>query len=51
MLRSDSDELDLLAKDLLINVTGFFRDRHVFDYLGEKIIPELVAGTARPIGR
>ncbi len=42
MLRSDSGELDLLAKDLLINVTGFFRDRHVFDFLSEKIIPELV---------
>jgi two-component system CheB/CheR fusion protein len=42
MLSSDSGELDLLAKDLLINVTGFFRDRHVFDFLSEKIIPELV---------
>ncbi len=42
MLRSDFGELDLLAKDLLINVTGFFRDRHVFDFLSEKIIPELV---------
>ena len=35
MLRSDADELDLLAKDLLINVTSFFRDPKVFDLLAE----------------
>ena len=44
MLRSDAGELDLLAKDLLINVTSFFRDRKVFDLLAEKIIPDLVRG-------
>ena len=42
MLRSDAGELDLLAKDLLINVTSFFRDPKVFDVLAEKIIPDLV---------
>jgi two-component system, chemotaxis family, CheB/CheR fusion protein len=42
MLRGDAAELDLLAKDLLINVTSFFRDAHVFDTLSEKIIPDLV---------
>ncbi len=42
LLRSDPNELDLLAKDLLINVTGFFRDPKVFDLLAEKIIPDLV---------
>jgi two-component system, chemotaxis family, CheB/CheR fusion protein len=42
MLRSDVRELDLLAKDLLINVTRFFRDLKVFDLLTEKIIPDLV---------
>jgi two-component system CheB/CheR fusion protein len=30
LLRHDADELDLLAKDLLINVTSFFRDPKVF---------------------
>ena len=44
MLRSDAGELDLLAKDLLINVTSFFRDPKVFDFLAEKIIPDLVRG-------
>ncbi len=42
ILRHDAGELDLLAKDLLINVTGFFRDPKVFDFLAEKIVPELV---------
>ncbi len=42
LLRSDTDELNLLAKDLLINVTSFFRDPKVFDFLATKIIPELV---------
>ena len=44
MLSSDAGELDLLAKDLLINVTSFFRDPKVFDVLAEKIIPDLVRG-------
>jgi two-component system, chemotaxis family, CheB/CheR fusion protein len=42
ILRSDTRELDLLAKDLLINVTSFFRDPKVFDLLAEKIVPDLV---------
>ena len=35
MLRGDASELELLAKDLLINVTSFFRDPKVFDLLAE----------------
>jgi two-component system CheB/CheR fusion protein len=42
ILRDDPDELALLAKDLLINVTSFFRDPEVFDFLAREIIPELV---------
>ncbi len=42
ILRGDSGELDLLAKDLLINVTSFFRDPQVFDFLAENIVPDLV---------
>lgn len=42
ILRNDPSELDLLAKDLLINVTSFFRDPQVFDFLAEKIVPDLV---------
>ena len=42
-LRSDAVELDALAKDLLINVTSFFRDADVFALLSDKIIPDLIA--------
>ncbi|MGO8917800.1 MAG: chemotaxis protein CheB [Stellaceae bacterium] len=41
-LRTDSGELELLAKDLLINVTSFFRDPKIFELLAEKVIPDLV---------
>jgi len=41
-LRGNAGELDLLAKDLLINVTSFFRDKKVFDFMEEKIVPQLV---------
>jgi two-component system, chemotaxis family, CheB/CheR fusion protein len=44
ILRSDASELGILAKDLLINVTSFFRDPKVFNLLVEKIIPDLVRG-------
>ena len=46
ILHSDARELDLLAKDLLINVTSFFRDPKVFDFLAEKIVPDLVRSHA-----
>ena len=46
ILRNHASELDLLAKDLLINVTSFFRDPKVFDLLAEKIIPDLVRDQA-----
>jgi two-component system CheB/CheR fusion protein len=42
LLRRDAEELDLLSKDLLINVTGFFRDAAVFDFLAASVIPDLV---------
>ena len=42
VLREDSGERELLAKDLLINVTHFFRDPAAFDLLAETVIPELV---------
>jgi two-component system CheB/CheR fusion protein len=42
ILRRDAVELELLAKDLLINVTSFFRDPKAFELLAEQIVPELV---------
>jgi two-component system CheB/CheR fusion protein len=41
-LRRDAVELDELSRDMLINVTGFFRDAPVFDFLAKEIIPGLV---------
>jgi two-component system CheB/CheR fusion protein len=46
ILEGDTRELDLLAKDLLINVTSFFRDPAVFDLLARRIVPDLVRGQA-----
>ena len=44
LLRRDAGELDLLAKDLLINVTSFFRDTKAFELMAETVIPDLVRG-------
>src|SRR5678816_2005101 len=40
-LREDAQEADLLYKDLLINVTSFFRDPNVYEVLSTKIFPEI----------
>ncbi len=42
-LNENPEELDLLFKELLIGVTGFFRDPHVWRLLREKTLPELLA--------
>ncbi|MGC8525506.1 MAG: chemotaxis protein CheB, partial [Acidibrevibacterium sp.] len=44
ILRTDQRERDLLIKDLLINVTSFFRDPRVFDVLAGQVIPSLIHG-------
>ena len=51
ILRADSNELERLAKDLLIHVTSFFRDPGAFEALAERVIPELVrqAAPGRPL--
>ncbi|HVJ55842.1 MAG TPA: chemotaxis protein CheB [Aliidongia sp.] len=46
IMRSDPAELESLAKDLLINVTSFFRDPKVFELLADQIIPDLVRSQA-----
>ncbi len=50
-LKGDPAETALLAQDLLINVTSFFRDPEVFDYLETHTVPELIArhGDGRPL--
>ena len=42
LLFRDSNERDQLSRDLLINVTGFFRDAPVFDFLEKSVVPNLV---------
>jgi two-component system, chemotaxis family, CheB/CheR fusion protein len=41
-LKQDKAELNLLASDLLINVTQFFRDPKVFELLAKTIVPDIV---------
>jgi len=47
-LQENSQELDLLFKELLIGVTSFFRDGAAWDELLKKVIPSLIAD--RPSG-
>ena len=42
LLLRDANERDQLSRDLLINVTGFFRDAAVFDFLAKSVVPDLV---------
>ena len=42
LLRRDSDEVNQLFKDLLINVTSFFRDADAFEELRQKAVVPLV---------
>jgi two-component system CheB/CheR fusion protein len=49
LLRHDRAELEALARDLLINVTSFFRDPAVFEAMEREIIPELIRA-AKPDG-
>ncbi|HEU5070709.1 MAG TPA: chemotaxis protein CheB [Verrucomicrobiae bacterium] len=48
-LQANSQELDLLFKELLIGVTNFFRDPDVWDQMREHAIPALLA--SRPSGQ
>jgi FixJ family two-component response regulator/chemotaxis methyl-accepting protein methylase/signal transduction histidine kinase len=48
LLQTDRAELDLLAQDLLINVTSFFRDAEVFELLKADILPALVRNHPGP---
>jgi two-component system, chemotaxis family, CheB/CheR fusion protein len=45
LLRKDSRESQLLVRDLLINVTQFFRDEESFQALESEVIPKLVGRT------
>ncbi len=42
LLLSSPEECEALAADLLINVTRFFRDPQVFEFLESDVIPDLI---------
>lgn len=42
LVETDSRELDILYRDLLVEVTQFFRDQEAFQILRNVVIPELV---------
>lgn len=42
-LNENPEELDLLFKELLIGVTGFFRDPHVWQVLRDQTLPKLLS--------
>lgn len=42
LLREDPEEVSALHRDLLIGVTGFFREPEAFRVLEERVVPELV---------
>jgi two-component system CheB/CheR fusion protein len=44
-LRENPAEIDILFRELLIGVTSFFRDPHVWQKLKESILPDLIANT------
>ena len=46
-LRADADELDALRQDLLIGVTGFFREPETFKTLKRKVLPRLLKDRGR----
>ena len=46
-LKSERSELDVLYRDLLIEVTRFFRDEQAFQLLEEQVLPDLLAREPR----
>ncbi|MGD8854458.1 MAG: PAS domain S-box protein [Gammaproteobacteria bacterium] len=50
-LHKQAAEVTALYKDLLIGVTGFFREPGAFEVLAERIIPELVERTSATAGK
>jgi two-component system CheB/CheR fusion protein len=44
-ITSNKHELELLFEDVLLPVTSFFRDKEVFNFLQETIIPHIIKNT------
>lgn len=48
-LLAHDDERAILAESMRVNMTSFFRDPQVWEYLADRIVPDLVANTRRPL--
>jgi two-component system CheB/CheR fusion protein len=48
-LKSERNELDVLYRDLLIEVTRFFRDEEAFKVLEEQVLPEFLQREPRDV--
>jgi two-component system, chemotaxis family, CheB/CheR fusion protein len=46
-LEKNSEEINILFKEILIGVTRFFRDKEAFDFLENQVIPSIVDGKNR----
>ncbi len=46
LAKENREELNFLFQDILIHVTGFFRDSQVFNALRDKILPQILATRA-----
>jgi two-component system CheB/CheR fusion protein len=46
-LEANPSEFTDLFNTILINVTGFFRDRDAWDYVAEEVVPKLIEDTPR----
>lgn len=44
LLRENEKEIGLLYKDLLINVTSFFRDPSIYQTVVKRLLPEIIKG-------
>ncbi len=45
-LKETPGELEALAKDFLISVTSFFRDKEAFDFIEKKVLPSILKSLA-----
>ncbi|MES2267551.1 MAG: chemotaxis protein CheB [Bacteroidota bacterium] len=45
-LKSNTEEVEALAKDFLISVTSFFRDKEAFSFIQKKILPIILEKVA-----
>ena len=45
-LKETPEELEALAKDFLISVTSFFRDKEAFDFIEKKVIADILESLA-----